>query len=578
MEVPQYQSRGVGPESSGLAPANPAIVGGGAITQGLSAAASGMLVLAAQEQQMRQIEEVDIASRIVGEYLLELDEKSQELIEQQRGPNHENPRDVARSFREYAVNREKALLNSPALKNAPFAHKYVARHMPQAAESRIVNFTQLQNTAWANEQIFRNANTLQTFTQAAINDPSSRPKIDAEFDANLTANVAAGVYDGTRAAALRSEYRNAVNFGIANRLIHKSPHAFLSAQAAGQNPSGAITGDAAWDAVHWNLLTQEQWTVLTAAARTVREDLHREGDERKKLLNNETVKSALDLMWGTTSQDTGLREPGTDAAEYIQKHRDDLTPESYQQLLTENKQLGDKRVLYYDESFKKASAYVAERLTDLAHRLSFDPSLKRTINPDIVRAHVFGKDADLTPQDAEKVLAVLHSSMASLANEDSAQRRAMRDAFSSLKPIIPNGAMPADAYYLTGIGNNSQALFMAQANQHPDMTVEEIYEARDKILVAQEASIAYGQRRTVEQKDAMLLSMEHGFRVYDPGIVTGSEHKLDPAARARIERQFPLMRGLFNLYDKRADLWRSAVEVAGQGSGGNLGGGKPGGK
>ncbi len=167
MEVPQYQSRGVGPESSGLAPANPAIVGGGAVTQGLSAAASGILVLANYELQQQQAEDVAQAGLIVGDLSRRLLAKEQELADRRVADPSINPRDLNREFSLAANQMKQEVENDPSLAARPRLKKFVFPHVETSVNNHLSHYQEKSNKDWMPWYHTKGVSAVESLVQSA---------------------------------------------------------------------------------------------------------------------------------------------------------------------------------------------------------------------------------------------------------------------------------------------------------------------------------------------------------------------------------------------------------------------------
>ncbi len=241
MEVPQYQSRGLGPESSGLAPANPAIVGGGgAITQGLSTAASGMLVLAAQEQQQRQLDLVSDAAMIFGQVSNEIDTYFQGAIERQRIEGSD-PMSVLADGRQHVQEIQDKVFARADVQHNPKMAKYLATHLPATIHSRLENFTHRQNEAWVRADEFRTDQAMQALATAAAADPAQSDAMRQQAVALLNTKLLAGSLKGEKASSHLAGFDHNVHYRQAFSYARSHAQEWVLATRQGQMPPGIDT-------------------------------------------------------------------------------------------------------------------------------------------------------------------------------------------------------------------------------------------------------------------------------------------------------------------------------------------------
>lgn len=237
MEIPTYQSRQAGPESSGLAPANPGIVGGNAIQSGLSNVASGLLVMAAQQQQQIQADQISTAGRIFGSVSEAMDNKAQELRNRQ-AETPINPRQVGQEFRDFTQKLVEATLSAPEVSSVPFMSKYLATHLPQALHSRTQAFDSYTNATWQQWDQFETSTALQGMREAAVKDPSNESEMYRQAQALLRGKAMAGTLTGEQAAKAWDGFTSSVSYGRGLLFAKSHAQAWVDATTRGTFPDG----------------------------------------------------------------------------------------------------------------------------------------------------------------------------------------------------------------------------------------------------------------------------------------------------------------------------------------------------
>lgn len=237
MELPVYQARALPPQTSGLNPANPGIAGGGAITQGLSNVASGLLVLAAQEQQQIQADQISTAGRIFGTISESMDAKAQELRNRQ-AETPMNPRLVGQEFRDYTHQLVEETLKSPEVASVPFMSKYLATHLPQALHSRTQAFDTYTNETWQQWDQFETATALQGMRESAVKDPSSESAMYRQAQALLRGKAMAGTLTGEQAAKAWQGFTSSVSYGRGLLFAKSHAQSWVDATTRGTFPEG----------------------------------------------------------------------------------------------------------------------------------------------------------------------------------------------------------------------------------------------------------------------------------------------------------------------------------------------------
>ena len=256
MDILNYQSRNPGPKTSGLDPANPGVVGGGPIVQGLSNAAQGLLVYAHYQQQQQQADQISQAGKIFGTVSEALDNKAQELRNRQ-AENPMNPRLVGQEFRDYSQKLVTDTLADPSVANTPFMAKYLATHLPQALHSRLQAFDSYSNATWQQWDQFETSTALQGFREAAVRDPAAESAMLKQAQALLRGKTMAGTLTGEQATKAWGDFQSSVTYGRGLLYAKSNAQSWVDATQRGTFPTGFDP----------SLYTQEQLKELDGIAR-----------------------------------------------------------------------------------------------------------------------------------------------------------------------------------------------------------------------------------------------------------------------------------------------------------------------
>lgn len=166
MNIPNYQSQNAGPKTSGLDAANPGIVGGGPIVQGLGNAAQSMLVYAHYQQQQQQADQIDAAGKMINEVTTKLDAQRQTLKTRQ-DTQAINPRDLYTEYETFVSDTVKSSSNDPSIADKPYLKKYLDTHLGALAHSARQTFGAFTDATWQNWHEFQTLNNIDGFTRAA---------------------------------------------------------------------------------------------------------------------------------------------------------------------------------------------------------------------------------------------------------------------------------------------------------------------------------------------------------------------------------------------------------------------------
>jgi hypothetical protein len=236
-EIPNPQSRLTSPGGSGLGAAPPDIVGGGAIVQGLSTLAQGLLTVAAQQRMQQQADQISQAGKIFGTVSEALDNKAQELRNRQ-AEQPTSPLLVGQEFRDYANTLVADTLAEPSVAEAPFMAKYLAAHLPQALHSRMQAFNSYTNATWQQWDQFETSTALQGFRDAAVRDPAAESEMLKQAQALLRGKTMAGTLTGEQATKAWTDINASVTYG--RGLLYAKSHAqsWVDATNRGTFPPG----------------------------------------------------------------------------------------------------------------------------------------------------------------------------------------------------------------------------------------------------------------------------------------------------------------------------------------------------
>jgi hypothetical protein len=556
MDIPYTQSQNAGPKTSGLDAAPPGIVGGDAIVQGANNLAQGLLVMAEQQRQLDQAEQIDLAAKHLNALGLESDTVWNQLQQDQLA-NPINPRAAQGTYEQFITARSKE--HSESMRGT-WAQKYFDTHVGTVMESRLKEVRTETYRKAVTYQTGQYHDRLQEFSDLVAKDPAQTSEYFKQAKAYIQGQSMALPID---AAKEWVTWRDGVTFNTARTLVIQNPGEFLSALKDGTYPTGASTGNAKWDTIHWNEIKEGDFTTLHTLAGKVIED-DRKGWE-KQLFDAREIKQKdlADIMWGTQNPDTKALIPGQDASGDIQLSKNLLSGEKYSELLKENHQIQNARKAEVTEGKKTISDFARTRLLDLADRATFNPSmLTAIINEDVVKFHVFDK-GDLLPDDATLVYTAIKSARLHQESGDSSTRRAEQTAMQTLQVFVPQLSTAKDATNLHLIQEDMERQFVSEMRATPDATAVQIQEMANTIRVHGEGRVLTAQKRNIDDLDKDLFGMEQLWQQLAPGLA-GTGHQIDPAQRKRIEVLFPLLRGAFQLHDVRRQRWEYFTKVSGE--------------
>lgn len=542
MEIPNYQSRGQSPKTSGLDPANPGIVGGGPIVQGLSNAASGLLVYAHQQQQVEQLKQMNMASGHLAR-LGNLFDSTWGIIQKKQLVE---PKDPQTQYDEFNTFMQKAIddtLNLQEVQDNPHAQRYISEHIPTILHGR--NQEALKQTFAQAKEVakFDYAQTLNGYAQSAISNPSG-PKVD---EALATAHIKGAL--STQLDANPSEtlakWREQVNFGIAANLVSKDPASYLRARRNGEYPKGGR-----WDHVSWDRMDEQQFTKIHGIA-TGQIDRNRTEDARANEAKQKVAMQQIaDTVYGTVDKITKRVIPPGDASHLIESSQDVLTGEQYESAKALNAKLIQARKAEVTAYQVGQSAKMKSVMLNQAARAMFEPQLlSTTINEAIVGQHMIA--GTLVPDDTPEVYAAIVRARLHHETGDTSTRKAETAAYDTLKVYKPQLMDSKQALLLDAAEKDMQQTFTAWRLAHPTATATDMQEAAHSIRARGTERILATQKFTMDDLDNVLHFSE---RHMPEGLVKGN-HELDPAMRKTLEEAHPELKGIFAIHDQRRKRW-----------------------
>lgn len=284
--------------------------------------------------------------------------------------------------------------------------------------------------------------------------------------------------------------------------------------------------------------------------------------DKTRAAYKEEEKDAVELeifsgMWGNGKGAGGSRDMSME----IEENRHILGSKDYNQRMKDNLEvLNAKKQFTITGGERRISEYIQSGLLYLAERAKYEPELlEGAINFDIVKRHVF-KDGDLHPDDAAPIYAAISAAMQHHGSADSTLKKAQTDAMKSLDVYVPQLATSADSFLLKNIQDSMQRQLRAELESNPRATPVQIRTMADTIRSHGELRILGAQKLTAIQVDEELFGMELHWKSIDPSLV-GNKHDLKPAARTKLEKQYPLLKGLFRLHDVRRERFEQLIAV-----------------
>ena len=304
MEIPTYQSRNPGPGSSGLDPANPSIVGGNAIVQGLGNVASAFAALAPYERRQQEADMVAQATAITGSIQKSLEDKQLELKDRQ-AKDTTDPREVNKDFRFYAEELIGKTLSDPEIQRVPAVHKYVAQQLQTIGHASRESFSKFSEQAWGNWNEARTLINVDEWTKSAA---SAQANGDfrglALYQSRIDHALMGAVGTLTMPAKMADEIRQKSHSSIINQgamaVVASQSQDFVNAELAGNVEK--FWTDRGYDSTQFdeklqNALRERGYsnnTLLATQANARETDSHRKFDELYTITANNWMAKHLD--------------------------------------------------------------------------------------------------------------------------------------------------------------------------------------------------------------------------------------------------------------------------------------------
>lgn len=315
MEIPTYQSRNPGPGGSGLEPANPAIVGGGAITQGLNNVASAFGALAPYERRQQQADQIAQASEITGQIQGSLAAKKRELLARQ-AQEPVDPREVEKDFLAHLDDLTTATINDENVRAMPAVHKYVAQQLNTIGQHARQSMSAWTEPTWANWNELRTLTNVENFSKLAA-EARTRGDQDAvaynhkQIDIALMGAVATNSMPAVKADEVRQRSNTMILNQSARSIAGSESQALWDATIAGETKK--FWADHGMNESEFSLDLQDKvnqirdssHTQLAANAMRTETELHNQDEALKTAYSNEVMSLHLDR-----TDDTGKVQRG----------------------------------------------------------------------------------------------------------------------------------------------------------------------------------------------------------------------------------------------------------------------------
>lgn len=251
--------------------------------------------------------------------------------------------------------------------------------------------------------------------------------------------------------------------------------------------------------------------------------------------------------------------PGQDMLREISANEPFMDSTEYEHFLGENAKVNVARATITHTSQLTTSRFEQEHLLDQALRAKYDETINLDTLEHDVRTQVW-KARTLHPDHAGEVLRAIGDARGHRLTTDTPKRRAQTDALRSLDILVPMRSEPEEAHTLRTMEDTMKRQFTALMDANPAWTPLEMRTAADEIRAHGETRILGAQQLTMQRIDEVLIGMEANWSALMPGIASSS-HTLDTAKRTVLEQQYPLMRGLFALHDKRRERWEQLTKI-----------------
>ena len=237
MDILNYHSQNPGPKTSGLDPANPGIVGGNAIVQGLGNVSQALLVYAHYQQQQQRADQVSEAGNILNDVGQQLTLKANELRKRQ-SEQPINPRSLAEEYTGFAQELVNTKLADPNLQDSPFMHKYIATHLPTMSRSATKDFQAEQDGNWKQWDQAQSSIVMEDFKRMATTNPALREEATRQAQAHLMGRTAIGTISGEQFTSQWKAWRDEATYAHGLLYAKSNAQSWVDATMRGKFPDG----------------------------------------------------------------------------------------------------------------------------------------------------------------------------------------------------------------------------------------------------------------------------------------------------------------------------------------------------
>jgi hypothetical protein len=238
-EIPVYHSQGAPPETSRRPLANPGIVGGGEILQGMQRMEGSLLQLFHVQQQQAYYQQITDASKIHTSVVDQLNSKMQEFTTNQEalassGQPIENPHLLSQRFNVFAKDLHKQAMDA-ASSLSPAGQKYLTTHLQTTINGAIAKYTDDTNKQWQAWNYAEVLTTRDKLEEQAVQDPTKMK----DLVAFLATNQSIGMLDKAEVQASYNRTKKNIDYNAVMPLILGDPATFLKS-------NGDMAGYPAW--------------------------------------------------------------------------------------------------------------------------------------------------------------------------------------------------------------------------------------------------------------------------------------------------------------------------------------------
>ncbi len=245
----------------------------------------------------------------------------------------------------------------------------------------------------------------------------------------------------------------------------------------------------------------------------------------------------------------------------IEQNRSTLGPR-YDDALKFNHEWNNARRTEQTRATTDMSQYTQYDLLDRASMAKYVPELLDPTNPDaitnaVVRQHVTGQK-DLLPEHASPILEKINEAIAYQNSGDSKQRQAQRDGFKMLDQTFyaPQTLSSSSSFELKRLEQDARAQLASIYDKNPNADPNEL---ALKLAAKFTPRVLKIQKVKLDELDDELLTMEKAW----PKGIAGDQHTLNDGTRKQLEKQNPILRGVFALYDAKVERFKQ-LQAEGQ--------------